>query len=148
MAVIGNVHIGKCPPSSGCSIPDCSGKGFVCLTMGFWGFLQLICHILYSWAFLGLCAAYDHPFHGCGYSIKVHGPGGIISDDSTSAYTGNSWCYSSHRWYVSRGLSIWSCRLRCFRIGHGVNENLGQCRRLPYHQCSGGQKCWYGRSPW
>ena len=129
MAVMRNVHIGKYPPHSGCSIPDSSGKGFVHLTVGFWGFLQLICHILYSWTFSGLCAAYDHPFHGCSYSIKVHRPGGIVSYDSTSADTGNSRCYSSNSWYVSRGLSTWSCGPWCFHIGCGVDENLGQCRR-------------------
>ena len=64
MAVIGNVHIGKCLPIGGCSILDYSGKGFAHLTVGFWGFLQLICHVLYSWAFIGLRAAYDHPSYG------------------------------------------------------------------------------------
>ena len=33
-----------------------------------------------------------------------------------------------------------------FHIGHGVDETSGQYRRSPYHQCSGGWKCWYGGS--
>ena len=69
MAVIGNVHISECLPRDGCSIPDCSGKGSVHLTAGFLGFLQLICHVPYSWAFLRLCAAYDHPPYGCCHGV-------------------------------------------------------------------------------
>ena len=103
MAVMGNVHIGKCLPYSGCSISDSSRKDFVCLTVGFWGFLQLVCHVLYSWTLSGLCAAYDHSSYGCGYHIKVHGPCGIILDDSAGADTRNSRCSSSNGWYVSRG---------------------------------------------
>ena len=33
--VIGNVHIGKCLPNSRFSIPDYSGEGLVCPTVGF-----------------------------------------------------------------------------------------------------------------
>ena len=145
---MGNVHIGKYLPYGGCSILDSSGKGFVCLMAGFWGFLQLICHILYSWIFSGLCAAYDHSSYGHGYRIKVHGPGRIISNDSTSADTGNSRCYSSNSWYVSRGFSTWSCGSWCFHIGYGVDENSGWYRRSAYQQCAGGWECWYGRSSW
>ena len=148
MVVIGNIHISKCLPNGGCSILDYSGEGFVHLTAGFWGSLQLVCHVLYSWVFIGICAAYYHPSHGCSYDIKVHGPGGIVLDDSTSVYTGNPRCHSSNSWYISRDPSIWLCGLWHFCIDHGVDKTSGQCRRLPYHQYSGGQKCWYGGSSW
>ena len=69
MVVIGNVYICECPPNGGCSILDYSEEGFVYLMVGFWGFLQLVCHVLYSWAFIGLCAAYDHPSYGRRHSV-------------------------------------------------------------------------------
>ena len=69
MVVIGNVYICECLPNDGSSILDYSWEGFVHLAAGFWGFLQLIHHILYIWAFVGLCAAYDHPSYGCRHSV-------------------------------------------------------------------------------
>ena len=130
MAVMENVHIGKCLPHSVCSISASSGIGFVHLMAGFWGFSQLICHILYSWTFSGLCAAYDHSFHGCGYHIKVHGPGGIILDNSTSTDTGNSRCYSSNSWYVSRGLSTWLCGVPMFSYWLWCWWTLGSVQKI------------------
>ena len=118
------------------------------LMAGFWGFLQLVCHVFYSWTFSGLCAAYDHSSYGCGYCIKVHGPCGIVLDDSAGPDTRNSRCSSSNSWYISRGFSTWSCGPQCLHISCGVNKNSGQCRRSPYHWYAGGQKCWYGRSSW
>ena len=40
MAVITNVHIDRCPPNGGYSIPYNSGEGFVCPTVGFLKFLM------------------------------------------------------------------------------------------------------------